>query len=102
VKIGSYVAPPPAGPAAVRNLRVRRSGTKMTVSWSPADGAARYAVVLKGAKGTRLGRLVGGKIKRLRFTAIRRDERVQVSVRALSRQLRLGPIKRISSRGARR
>jgi hypothetical protein len=102
VRVATYVAPAPAKPGAVRGLRARRSGTKMSVSWRPARGAARYSVVLKGAKGTRLGRLVGRKVKRLRFTAVRRDERVQVSVRALSSKLRLGPPRRISSRGSRR
>jgi hypothetical protein len=101
-RIGSYVAPGPVKPGAVHTLRAKRKGTKMTVSWRPARGAARYSVVLKGAKGTRLGRLVGRKVKRATFSAVRRDERVQVSVRALSSKSRLGPVTRISSRGSKR
>jgi hypothetical protein len=101
-KVGSYVAPGPILPGAVRSLRVRRAGTTLTASWRPAAGGVRYSIVLKGNKGTRLGRLVGHRVKRLRFSAVRRDERVQVSVRALSVKLRVGPARRVSSRGARR
>jgi hypothetical protein len=53
--------------------------------------AARYAVTLKGARGTRLGRLVTAPARSVRFAAVRRDERITVQIRATSRKLRTGP-----------
>lgn len=91
VRVGSYVAPGPVAPAAVRGLRTRRAGTTLTVTWRPVTGAARYAITLTGARGTRLGRLVTAPARSVRFAAVRRDERIAVQVRAISRKLRTGP-----------
>ncbi|MCW3040080.1 MAG: domain containing protein, partial [Solirubrobacterales bacterium] len=89
--VGTYVAPGPVVPGTVRGLRTRRTGTTLTVTWAPLAGAARYAVTLRGARGTRLGQLVAAPGRRARFAAVRRDERVTVQVRALSAALRSGP-----------
>lgn len=88
--IGSYVAPGPAKPGKVRRLTARRSGTVLTVGWKAAKGAARYSVLVRGAKGTRVGRLVGAGTKQLRLPAMRRDEKLTVTVRALSKSFARG------------
>ena len=49
--------------------------------------------------GTRLGRLVPARTRKLRFIAVRRDERVVVQVRALSKKLRLGAARAVTVRG---
>jgi hypothetical protein len=86
-KLGSFVAPGPPKPGAVRRLKAKRKNTVLTISWARAKNAARYMVVVKGAKGTRIGRMVSGKAKGLRLTAIRRDEKLTVTVRGLSKTL---------------
>lgn len=101
IKVGTYVAPGPVKPGVVRSLRAKRSGTTLTLRWGPASGAQRYVVTLRGAHGTRLGRLVPGKTRKLRFTAVRRDERVVAQVRGLSKKLRLGAARSITVRGRR-
>ncbi len=99
IRIGSYVAPGPVRPGVVRSLRARRVGTSLTVTWGSATGAQRYSVTVRGAHGTRLGRLVPARTRKLRFIAVRRDERVVVQVRALSKKLRLGAARAVTVRG---
>lgn len=83
-RIGRFKAPRPSRPGPVGKLRVNRRGNTVKVGWRSARGAARYAVTLAGKHGTELGRLVGHKVRGARFTAVRRDERIAVEVRALS------------------
>ena len=100
IRVGTYTAPGPERPGKVRRLRGTRKGNSLVVSWAPARGAARYAVTVKGAKGTRLGHLVPRGTRRVAFGAVRREERVTVRVRALSRKLRPGPaVQRVVGRG---
>jgi len=96
-KVGSYVAPGPLRSAAVRGLRARRHGTAVTVSWRGAARAARYAVRLRGTH-MRLGQLVGAKVHHVRFAAVRRGEKVTVTVVPLSAKLRSGPARRVTAR----
>jgi hypothetical protein len=97
-RIARFVAPRPSRPGAVRRLRASRSGTTVTVRWRRARGAARYVATLRGSHGTRLGRLVKARSRRLRFRAVRRDERLKVVLRPLSKRLRPGPARRVSVR----
>ncbi|MFL5844415.1 MAG: hypothetical protein ACJ762_06950 [Solirubrobacteraceae bacterium] len=95
-RIGTYTAPGPARPGKPRGLKARRAGNAVVVSFAPSAGAARYAVTLRGVKGTRLGRLVSK--RKLRFDAVSSREKVTVSVRGLSKTMRLGPARRITLR----
>jgi hypothetical protein len=88
--VGSFVAPGPAKPGAVRRLKAVRRDTVLTISWRPAKAAARYSVLVRGNKGTQVGRLAGAKAKGLRLTGIRRDEKLTVTVRALSKSFARG------------
>jgi hypothetical protein len=94
-QIGRFTAPGPSKPAAVLNLKAKRSGTKLTVGWKRVKGAARYVVALKGSKGTKLGAMLPVKAKSARFKSIRRDERLTVSVRALSKSFLGGPVRKV-------
>jgi hypothetical protein len=100
VKVGSFVAPGPQKPGKVRRLKARRSGSSVLVSWRPAKGAARYAVTVKGVKGTRLGRLLAAGKRKASFP-VRREEKVTVQVRALSNKLRLGPARKVTLKAKR-
>lgn len=91
VRIGSYMAPGPERPGRVRRLRGIRRGNSLVVRWAPARRAAQYAVTVRGPRGLRLGQLVGRRARSATFASVRADERVRVSVRALSTELRPGP-----------
>lgn len=61
--VASYVAPPPARPAAIKRLRAIRGTKALTITWSKAKNAKRYEiratlsdgrVILVRQKGTRL------------------------------------------------
>jgi hypothetical protein len=101
IRIGTYTAPGPEKPGKVRRLKASRRGNNVVVRWKPARGAVRYAVTLKGVKGSRLGKLVASKTRKLTFAAIRREEKVTVTVRALNAKLRLGPAKKLTLRAKR-
>jgi hypothetical protein len=77
----------------VRKLRARRRGTTVSVSWRRVAGAARYAAVIRGRRGTRAGRLVRGKTHSVKFQHVRIDERLTIRVRALSRLGRQGRVR---------
>lgn len=102
IRIGTYVAPGPSKPGRARGVKVRRAGRSVVVSFRSAPGAARHAVTLKGARGTRLGELLGKGKRRVRFPAVHRNEKVTVTVRGLSSKLRLGPAVRRGLRAQRR
>jgi hypothetical protein len=91
VRVGSYVAPDPERPGRVRRLRGQRRGNSLVVRWAATRGAARYAVTVTGARGTRLGAVAGRRGRSATFGAVRADERVTVRVRALSAKGRQGP-----------
>jgi hypothetical protein len=94
VTLTHFLAPAPTRPKAVSRLRARRAGTTVTVRWGAARRADRYAITLAGPRGTHLGRLVARGTRSVRFPAVRRDERVTVTVEPLSAQLRPGPVRR--------
>ncbi|MHB8659979.1 MAG: hypothetical protein ACYC91_18975 [Solirubrobacteraceae bacterium] len=100
--VGHYLAPGPARPGAVRALVAVRRGTLLVVHWRAARGAVRYAVTLQGAHGMRLGRLVGASARTASFDAVRRDQRVLVGVRAVDHKGRIGPLRLLHLRAARR
>ena len=52
--IASYVAPPPVKPATVKRLKARRSGARLSVTWSKARNATRYEVRATLSDGRRL------------------------------------------------
>ncbi len=52
--VATYVAPPPTKPAAVRRLKTRRSGSKVTVTWAKAANARRYELRITVSDGRRL------------------------------------------------
>jgi hypothetical protein len=98
VTVGSFKAPGPAKPGAVGKLKARHVGTVLTVTWRGAAKAARYSVLVRGSKGSRAARLVGSKARKLRLTGMRRDEKFTVSVRALSKDMRVGAVRSAKSR----
>lgn len=102
IALGSYIAPGPQRPGKVRRLQARRRGRSVVVTFRPASGAARHAVTIAGAKGTRQGQLLGKGRRTAAFPAVHEDEKVTVTVRGMSAKLRLGPAARRTLRALRR
>jgi hypothetical protein len=100
VKVGTFTAPSPPRPGTPRSLRVKRKGSRATVTWRPGSGAKQQIVRLRG-KHTTLARFVRGKTRKLVFDAVRRDEVVTVEVRGVSARQRLGPAAKVRARPAR-
>lgn len=52
-KVATYVAPKPARPARVKQLRITRTATKTTAAWASSAGAARYEATATSPEGYR-------------------------------------------------
>lgn len=96
--VGRYVAPPPPRPGAVRGLRGRKRGSSVTVTFQPARGAARTQISIRSSTGKRLARLVRGRTRKVRFSALRWDKRFTITARSFSRTGRAGPLRRARMR----
>jgi hypothetical protein len=93
--VGSYRAPAAPKPGAVRRLRAKAKGSKLTVTWRKARNARRYVVTVGLGQGRSFTRSVGAKGRRLvvRDALIRRGATVSVKT--------VGPLS-AESRAARR
>jgi hypothetical protein len=102
-RVGFYTAPGPVRPGAVRGLKARRRGTSVTVSWRRLRGASRYVVKLRGRqRGTGTARFVPGRARSVRIPAVRKDDRITISVRAVSPKMRQGAARTVRLRPLRR
>jgi hypothetical protein len=99
-RVGTYTAPAPPGPGRVRGLRAKRKGNTLQVSWRRVAGAKRYAVRLRGGRGTQLATLTAR--KRATFAHVRRDEKLRVSVQAIGPAMRTGKARTLTVRAAKR
>jgi hypothetical protein len=88
--IGTYKAPGPIKPSKVKRLRAKRKGRSLIVSWRPAKNANRYSVLVKGREGTRLGRMLGSKARKVRFNHVGSDRRLTVTVVAIAKNKQRG------------
>ena len=52
--LATYVAPPPAKPSAIRRLKARRSGRRVSIAWANAANARRYELRITVSDGRRL------------------------------------------------
>ena len=91
--VGSFTQPNPPKPGAVGRLKAKHRTTTLSITWKSAKNAVRYAVLVKGSKGSKVGRLVAAKTKALTLGGMRRDEHFTVTVKALAKSGRAGPAK---------
>jgi hypothetical protein len=70
ITVASYVAPAPPRPARVRALKVRRSGTKVTVSFTPRVAGFRHAVRVVLSDHRALVRVLSPKTRFLTITGV--------------------------------
>jgi hypothetical protein len=98
VTVGSFRAPNPPKPGAVKRLKAVHKEHKLTVRWRAAARAAKYVVKVRGSKGSQLSRTLGRKARGVKFSAVRRDERFSVTVQAIAQNLRAGPARRAKAK----
>ena len=87
--VARYRAPGPIKPGRPGRLRVRRKRSSVRISWSRAQGARQYGVVLQLSNGQRVFRLV--RKRRVTLRGVNPEGRGRVSVRGLSTTGRRGP-----------
>jgi hypothetical protein len=97
--IAKFTAPA-SRPGRPGHVNVRRGEHTVSVGWGRARGAARYAVRVKGAHGTRLAAYT--KRRSVTFDAIRRDERLTIEVRTVAANGNDGPARKVTSNPVRR
>jgi hypothetical protein len=84
-KVASYVAPGPPKPGRARHLRVRRSGTTLTVRLVPGRNAARTVVQVRLPGGARLQRFLTPRATHVTVRGVPRRGRLTVAVITVAR-----------------
>ena len=88
--VARYTAPPRLRPGRPRSLRVRRSGTRLRITWRRAAAAVRYRVIVRNARnGTT--RMLLTRRTRVAVAGVEPGDRVDVRVRGLRPDGSAGP-----------
>ncbi len=99
---GSYRAPGMLKPGKPRNLTVKRSRSRLVVSWRPKPRGFKHAVRFSLSDGRRIVRIVGAKRHTYTLKGVPRRARAKVTVMGLTRLNSKGPAARASVKPARR
>jgi hypothetical protein len=99
---GSYRAPGMLKPGKPRNLTVKRSRSRLVVSWRPKPRGFRHAVRFSLSDGRQIVRIVGAKRHTYTLKGVPRRARAKVTVMGLTRLNSKGPAARVSVKPARR
>jgi hypothetical protein len=95
---GSYRAPGPPRPGKPRQLRIRRSGSRLVVGWRPSPAGFRHAVHLTLSDGRQLVRFVPARRRSVTIKGIARSLGARARVYALSDANARGPGASVSIR----
>jgi hypothetical protein len=95
---GSYRAPGRLKPGKPRSLRVRRSGSRLVVSWRPSPPGFRHALYFQLGDGRRLVRIVAAKRRTYTLKGVPKSVGATVRATALSAVDAKGPAARASIR----
>lgn len=106
LNVTGFTAPGPVRPSKLRNVRVRRSGATLKVSWAKAADAAQYVVRVKLADGRSKLFVLGGAARRFTYRGAGADKGT-VAVSGLADNGREGPkgtakVRKKARRGGRR
>ena len=89
--VASYRAPGPLRPGRPRALRLRRSGSRVVVSWRPRPSGFRHALYFQLGDGRRLVRIVSAKRRSYTLKGVPRSVSAKVKIFALSAVDAKGP-----------
>jgi hypothetical protein len=89
--VGSYRAPGPPKPGKPRSLRIRRSGSRLLVSWRPSPSGFRHALYFQLGDGRRLVRVVPASRRSYTLKGVSSKVGAKVKVMALSAVDAKGP-----------
>jgi hypothetical protein len=99
---GSYRAPGMLKPGKPRNLTVKRSRSRLVVSWRPKPRGFKHALRFSLSDGRQIVRIVGAKRHTYTLKGVPRRARAKVTVMGLTRLNSKGPAARVSVKPARR
>jgi hypothetical protein len=88
---GSYRAPGPLKPGKPRGLRMRRSGSRLVVSWRPSPPGFRHALYFQLGDGRRLVRIAAARARSYTLKGVPRSVGAKVKVLGLTRVDAKGP-----------
>ena len=95
VKVGTYQAPEPKGPPAVRKVHATFKGTSVLVSFTRPHGASRVDVSLVGSAKDKASTSLRGKARKARLTGFKWDHSVVVTIKTFDRHGLAGPTKKV-------
>src|SRR3954453_5909032 len=100
--VGSYSAPGPHKRGKPRSLKVKRSGTRLVVSWRPHPAGFRHAVYLRLSDGRRLLQVLAARKRSLTVSGVGDKVGAKVMVRGLTAANGKGPVAQASIKAKRR
>jgi len=80
VRVGTYLAPPPAKAGKATHLVVKKKGSKVTLRFKPGKHAARTEVLVKGNAGSKIARVLTGRKHKVSLTGFTWDTKLTVTV----------------------
>jgi len=97
---GSYRAPGMAKPGKPRKLKIKRSGSRLVVTWQPNPRGFRHALYFSLTDGTEQVQVVGPKRRSFTLKSVPRNVRATVRVTGLTAANAKGPSARASLKQA--
>ncbi len=94
IDVATYSAPAPARPARPAGVKLRRKGSRVTVTWRPARRAARYLVRATLSDGRRLLLFATAKKRTVRISGVASGARGTITVAGLKPDGSAGPAAR--------
>jgi hypothetical protein len=91
VDVATYTAPAPAKPAHPAGVKLRRKGSRVTVTWRPARRAARYLVRATLTDGRKLVLFATAKKRTVRISGLASGTRGTITVAGLKPDGSAGP-----------
>jgi len=83
VALTTYKAPALTLPAKPAKVQLRRSGSQVTIRWSPSAGVAKYSVLAQSSVGQQSLFVLAAKCRAVRFTGIAADVGVTAKVQGM-------------------
>ena len=102
ITVATYTAPGPVRPGRPRFARLRRSGSKVVVTWGPAANATSYAVTATLNDGRRQLFVVGRRVRRLTVPAVSGQFSGKITVAGLRGSPKGGPARTATLRAVKK
>ncbi len=98
LNVASYTAPPRLKPGRPKQLRARRSGSRLVVTWAPSGKATRYVLNVALPDGRVVATLPKGSARRATIAGVPKKGRVRVAIKGQFSDGTTGPPARVALR----